>query len=661
MNKIDLRAINTIRTLSVDAIEKANSGHPGMPMGAAPMAYILWSRFLKGSGKNPKWPDRDRFVLSAGHGSMLLYSLLHLFGYDVSIEDIKNFRQLGSKTPGHPEYGHTPGVETTTGPLGQGISTAVGMALAEKKLAAQFNTEDFNIVDHFTYTIVGDGDMMEGISSEAASLAGHLQLGKLIALYDDNQITIEGSTKITFTEDVGKRFEAYGWEVISVEDGNSIEDIEKAIINAKENVNKPTLIKISTVIGYGSPNKAGKSSVHGSPLGKEEIVLAKKELDWGSNPDFHIPDDVKSLLDKIIDEKDQERLNWEQKFEEYRNKYQDMAKEWDLWHTSELPKELLNDEDLFNLGVDSIATRKSSGKIMNIIANHLPNFIGGSADLSPSTLTYLNDKGDFNVENLKGNNINFGIREHAMGAILNGMALHGGMRVFGSTFLVFSNYMLPAVRLSALMNLPVVYIFTHDSIGVGEDGPTHQPIEHVVSLRSMPNINVFRPADANETAIAWIEALKERQKPSALILSRQNLPTLKEVNKDAHKGGYILIKEEKETPDVILIGTGSEVSLLVEAHHKLKEEGIDTRVVSLLSWELFEQQSDDYKNNVLPPHVTRRLSCEAGSTLGWAKYTGSQGKVIGIDTFGASAPGNVVMKEFGFSVDNVVSEVKNLF
>lgn len=661
MNKIELRAVNTIRTLSVDAIEKANSGHPGMPMGAAPMAYTLWSKFLKGSGKNPNWPDRDRFVLSAGHGSMLLYSLLHMFGYDVSIEDIKNFRQLGSKTPGHPEYGHTPGVETTTGPLGQGISTAVGMALAEKKLAAEFNTGDFNIVDHFTYTIVGDGDLMEGISSEAASLAGHLQLGKLIALYDDNQITIEGSTDITFTEDVGKRFEAYGWEVISVEDGNSIEDIEKAIMKAKENTNKPTLIKISTVIGYGSPNKAGKSSVHGSPLGKEEIVLAKKELEWDSNPDFHVPDDVRSLLDKIIDEKDQERLAWEQKLEKYRSKYPDMAKKWDLWHSNELPEELLKDETIFNLGVDSIATRKSSGKIMNIIANHLPNFIGGSADLSPSTITYLNDKGDFSVENLKGNNINFGIREHAMGAILNGMALHGGMRVFGSTFLVFSNYMLPSVRLSALMNLPVVYVFTHDSIGVGEDGPTHQPIEHVVSLRSMPNINVFRPADANETAVAWIEALTESHKPSALILSRQNLPTLKEVNEDAHKGGYILIKEEKETPDAILIGTGSEVSLLVEAHHKLKEDGIDTRVVSLLSWELYEQQSDEYKNNVLPPNVTKRLSCEAGSTLGWAKYTGIQGKAIGIDTFGASAPGNVVMKEFGFSVDNVIREVKNLF
>ena len=660
MEKVELKAVNTIRNLSVDAVEKANSGHPGMPMGAAPMAYTLWSRFLKGSAEKPNWFDRDRFVLSAGHGSMLLYSLLHLFGYDLSMEEIKNFRQLGSKTPGHPEYGHTVGVETTTGPLGQGISTAVGMALAEKRLAAEFNTDDFNIVDHFTYVIVGDGDMMEGISSEAASLAGHLQLGKLIVLYDDNQITIEGSTDLAFTENVSKRFEAYGWEVITVKDGNSITEIEKAIKKAKYNTNKPALIKVSTTIGYGSPNKAGKSSSHGSPLGKEEVILTKKNLIWDSYPDFYVPDDVRDLLAKTIYEKEEQRVQWEQKFNEYKKKYPDKAEKWELWHSNTISDEFINDKELFSVKEESIATRGSSGKIMNIIAKYLPNFMGGSADLGPSTKTYLKEKGDFSAENPEGNNINFGVREHAMGAILNGMSLHGGLRVFGSTFLVFSNYMLPAIRLSALMSQPVVYVFTHDSIGVGEDGPTHQPIEHLVSLRSIPNINIFRPADANETIAAWIEALNQNDRPSALILSRQNLPVLKEVNKDAHKGGYILIKEDKELPDVILIGTGSEVSLLVEAHNKLKEDGIDTRVVSLLSWEIFDKQSDKYKNEVLPSQVTKRLSCEAGSTLGWIKYVGCQGKAIGIDTFGASAPGDVLMKKYGFSVENIVKEVKNL-
>ncbi len=660
MHNVEQKIVDTIRFLSVDAIEKAKSGHPGMPMGAAPMAYTLWSRFLKGSGKNPNWHNRDRFVLSGGHGSMLLYSLLHLFGYDVSIEDIKNFRQLDSKTPGHPEYGHTSGVEATTGPLGQGISMSVGMAIAEKRLANQFNTEDYNIVDHHTYVILGDGDLMEGVSAEAASLAGHLKLGKLIALYDDNNITIDGTTNITFTENVGKRFEAYGWQVISVEDSNSIDEIEKAIKTAKENQAQPTLIKVPTTIGYGSPNKAGKSSAHGSPLGEDERKLTKEELNWDRDNDFYVPQEVEEFMKSLIDEKEKERKEWEKKFEEYCNKYPEKAKEWDAWHKDCISSKLIEDKDIFSFEEAKLATRSAGGAVMNRIAKHLPNLMGGSADLNASTKTYLKGMGDFQHDNTSGNNINFGIREHAMGAILNGMSVHGGLRVFGSTFLVFCDYMKPAIRLSALMKQPVIYVFTHDSIGVGEDGPTHQPIEHLISLRSIPNVSVYRPADAKETAVAWVEALKRTDGPTVLILSRQGLPTLDELKADAYKGGYVLVKENKELPDAILIGTGSEVSLLVDAHNKLKEEGIDTRVVSMLSWEKFDEQSDEYKNKVLLPEVTNRLSCEAGSTIGWMKYVGYKGKTIGIDGFGASAPGDVLMKKFGFNVENVVEQVMDM-
>lgn len=660
MKKIEQKVVDTIRVLSVDAIEKANSGHPGMPMGAAPMAYTLWSKFLKGSRNDAKWFDRDRFVLSAGHGSMLLYSLLHLFGYDVTIEDIKNFRQLGSKTPGHPEYGHTHGVETTTGPLGQGISTAVGMAIAERRLASEFNTQDYTIVDHYTYVISGDGDLMEGISSEACSLAGHLKLGKLIVLYDDNNITIDGSTEVAFTEDVGKRFEAYGWEVISVEDSNSIDEIETALEKAKENTLKPTLIKVPTTIGFGSPNKAGKSSAHGSPLGLDEVKLTKEALGWDYEEDFYVPEEVKEFMAQLISSKEEERNEWNKKFEEYCNKYPEKAKKWDLWHSDAISTEVFEDEELFNFS-DKLATRSAGGQVMNVIAKHIPNLMGGSADLNGSTKTYLKGMDDFQASNLTGNNVFFGVREHGMGAILNGMALHGGLRVFGSTFLVFSDYLKPAIRLSGLMKLPVTYVFTHDSIGVGEDGPTHQPIEHVLSLRCIPNVTVFRPADANETAIAWMEALKKTDGPSILVLSRQNLPTLEQVNENASKGGYILVKEEKEKPDAVLIGTGSEVSLLVEAQKRLKDEGIDTRVVSMLSWEVFDIQSEEYKNEVLPNDIANRLSCEAGSTIGWKKYVGDKGITLGIDEFGASGPGDVLMKEYGFSVENIVKNVKGFF
>ncbi len=660
MKKIDEKVINSIRFLSVDAIEKANSGHPGLPMGAAPMAYTLWSQFLKGSGKNPTWPNRDRFVLSAGHGSMLLYSLLHLFEYGLSIEDLKNFRQWDSKTPGHPEYGHTEGVETTTGPLGQGLGNAVGMAMAERRLAAQFNTEDYTMVDHYTYVIAGDGDMMEGVTSEAASLAGHLKLGKLITLYDDNNITIDGNTEMAFTEDVGKRFESYGWQVLKVSDGNDIEQIANAIKEAKEEDNKPSLIMVKTVIGYGSPNKAGTSKAHGSPLGKEEVTLTKEGLSWDDHSDFHVPEDVREHMKAIVEEKEKEMKDWEKTFEEYKQAYPKKANEWEEWNSLEVSKELVEDKELWDFGDKAVATRSAGGTVMNIIKKYVPNLVGGSADLNASTKTYLKDMGDFSNESAKGNNIFFGVREHAMGAIINGISLHGGFRVFGSTFLVFSDYMKPSIRLAALMKQPVIYVFTHDSIGVGEDGPTHQPIEHVMALRSIPNLNVFRPADAKETAVSWLEALADTDTPSALILTRQNLPILEGVHKAAHMGGYILKKEDKENPDVILIGTGSEVSLLVDAHKELKKEGIEARVVSIISWELFDSQPESYKKDVLPPNVTKRISVEAGITLGWQKYVGTEGKVLGIDQFGASGPGPVLMDRFGFTVENIVKEVKEM-
>lgn len=660
MNKVDYKTIETIRLLSADAVEKANSGHPGLPMGVASIGYTLWKDFLKGSATDPKWVDRDRFVLSAGHGSALLYSLLHLFGYEVSLDDIKNFRQLGSITPGHPEYEITPGIETTTGPLGQGFANGVGMAIAEKRIAAQFNTSDFNLIDHHTYVIAGDGDLMEGISSEAASLAGHLKLGKLIVLYDDNSITIDGSTDITFTEDVAMRFKSYGWEVLDVIDGNDPEEISAAINQARLSSTKPTLIKCKTIIGYGSPNNAGKSKAHGSPLGNEELRHTKELMGWDPNQNFFIPEEVTEHMKSVIDKREINRFLWEEKMEEYFEKYPEKEKMWKEWHDYELPLDLLDDNKMWADLKAEDATRNSGGLFMNYASKYIPNLVGGSADLNGSTKTYLKDFGDFSFENPSGNNIFFGVREHAMGAILNGLALHGGVRAFGATFLVFSDYMKPSIRLAAIMNLPVIYVFTHDSIGVGEDGPTHQPIEHMLMLRSIPNLHVYRPADAKETSISWMEALKRMDGPSAMILSRQNLPLLEGVSKGAHYGAYTLLKEVKNEPDAIIIASGSEVNIAVEASKELIKEGIDTRVVSMISMEVFLNQTKHYQDQIIPKNIKNRISIEAGVKLGWERFIGEYGRSISLDRFGESAPGKVLFRKFGFSVDNIVENVKEM-
>ncbi|MEA3422297.1 MAG: transketolase [Bacillota bacterium] len=654
MNTLDKKTIETIRFLSVDAINKANSGHPGLPMGIATMAFALWKEFLKGTSKNSKWADRDRFVLSAGHGSMLYYSLLHFFGYELSMEDIKSFRQLGSKTPGHPEFGMTDGVETTTGPLGQGISNAVGMAMAERRLEAEFDSE---LIDHHTYVIVGDGDLMEGISSEASSLAGHLKLGKLIALYDSNNITIDGDTNITFTEDIGKRYEAYGWQVLHVEDGNDYDEIVNALKQAKADSDRPSIIIAKTIIGYGSPSKAGTSSVHGSPLGKDETILMKKNFGWDNESEFYVPQEVYDHMKTIIAEKEKEYDKWVEKFESAKRSDSELAGRWDSFYKFELPTEILEDEDLWNQMTDTDATRNFGGKMINKISEFVPNLVGGSADLNGSTKTYLKNAGDFTVENPKGNNIFFGIREHAMAGILNGISLHGGFRVYGSTFLSFADYMKPSIRLSALMNIPVIYVFTHDSIGVGEDGPTHQPIEQVAMLRSIPNLKVFRPADGKETAIAWVEALKNNG-PSALILTRQKLPSQEGVTKAAHYGAYVLVKEKKEKPDVILMASGSEVQLAVETAKELADQDIDARVVSMMSFRHFEQQQDEYKEQVLPSDVENRISIEALTTMGWYKYVGLKGLAIGIDRFGESGKDKDLFEHFGFTTKKITEQVK---
>ncbi len=654
------KMINTIRALSIDAIQKANSGHPGLPMGAAPMAYTLWAKHLKSSALEPNWKDRDRFILSAGHGSMLYYALLHLFGYEVSIEDIKNFRQYESITPGHPEYGMTPGVESTTGPLGQGLSMAVGMAIAEARLAAKFNTEDISIVDHYTYALAGDGCLMEGITSEASSLAGHLKLGKLIVLYDDNDITIDGSTDITFTEDVEARYRAYGWQVLNVADGNDTAAIDAAIAAAKANADQPSLIVVKTVIGYGSPNKSGSSAAHGAPLGEEEIKLTK--LAYGMDPEkrFYVAPEVYEAMKVIVDERELKRFNWEQRLGEYREKYPEKYQMWLNWHSSAIDEAAFCRADIWDGLQSDQATRAAGGVFMNAICDLVPNLMGGSADLNGSTKTYLKGLGDFTAEHRDGNNVFFGVREHAMAAILNGMALHGGVRPYGATFLVFSDYLKPAVRLSALMKLPVIYVFTHDSIGVGEDGPTHQPIEHFFMLRSIPGVTVYRPADANETGYAWLEALKKTDGPSIIILSRQTLPNLAGVNPGAAKGGYVVSPQKGEKPDGILIGTGSEVHVLVEAQRLLSLDGIDVRVVSMPSIEKFESQDKDYIESVLPSAVRKRIVMEAGITLPWHYYATDAGKVIGMDRFGESAPGGELFKAFGFTAERVVSEYKLL-
>jgi len=656
----DQLAVNTIRILSAEAVQKANSGHPGLPMGAAPMAYTLWSRHLKFNPRNPKWQNRDRFILSAGHASVLLYSLLHLFGYNLSIDDLKQFRQANSNTPGHPEYGLTAGVEATTGPLGQGIANGVGMALAEAYLSTRFNRHDYKLVDNYTYVLCGDGCLMEGIASEAASLAGTLGLGKLVVLYDSNSITIEGSTQIAFREDVAKRFEAYNWQVLKVEDGNDIDAIDNAIKAAKNELSKPSIIIITTEIGYGCPAKQGKASAHGEPLGEENIKALKQNLGWQYEEPFYVPQEVREHLELVVKRGIQAEEEWNSLFTAYKEKYPELAGEWLQWHSQEIPLNLLDNEEYWQFEVKAIATRASSGEVLNRLAKVLPNLIGGSADLAPSNKSYMKGRGDFSPEDYSGSNLHFGIREHAMAAIANGMVLYGGLRVYVATFLVFSDYMKHAMRMSALMKLPVIYILTHDSIGVGEDGPTHQPVEHLASLRSIPNLTVFRPADSKETAAGWYVALTSKNSPTALVLTRQSLPQYAETGKDAIKGAYILIDSEKPEPDIILMASGSEVQLVYEAGRILKSEGIDARVVSMPSWEIFEKQSEEYKNSVFPKNIRKRLAVEAGTSFGWHKYVGMDGDIISIDSFGASAPAGYLFKKYGFSVDNVLERARKI-
>lgn len=662
--QVDALSVNAIRTLSIDAIEKANSGHPGMPMGAAPMAYTLWTRYMNHNPKNPHWFNRDRFVLSAGHGSMLLYSLLHLSGYDLTIEDLKQFRQWGSKTPGHPEYGHTPGVDATTGPLGQGISMAVGMAMAERHLAAVYNKDNYELVDHYTYSICGDGDLMEGVSAEAASLAGHLQLGKLVVLYDSNDISLDGDLDRSFSESIEKRFKSYGWQYIRVEDGNDLEAIAKAIEEAKSDQTHPTMIEVRTVIGYGSPNKSGKSDVHGAPLGADELKLTKEAYKWTFEEDFHVPNEVYEQFEKLVAENGEKKeKEWNALFASYKQEYPELAVQFETANNGDLVEGWDKELPVYEDG-KSLASRASSGEALNAIAKNLPYLIGGSADLAGSNKTTIKGVGDFTPESYEGRNIWFGVREFAMGAAMNGMALHGGLKVFGGTFFVFSDYLRPAIRLAALMNLPVTYVFTHDSIAVGEDGPTHEPVEQLASLRAMPNLDVLRPADGNETAAAWKLAVESTTRPTALVLTRQNLPTLNGTADKAYegvsKGAYVVSPANTETPDVLLLATGSEVSLAVEAQKSLQNEGIHASVVSMPSWHRFEQQTEEYKESVIPKHVKKRLGIEMATSLGWHRYTGDEGDVLAIDQFGASAPGEKIMEEYGFTVKNVVARVKAL-
>lgn len=660
---IEQLAVTTLRTLSIDAIEQAKSGHPGMPMGAAPMAYVLWTKFLRHNPANPKWFDRDRFVLSAGHGSMLLYSLLHLCGYDLPLEELKNFRQWGSRTPGHPEYGHTPGVEATTGPLGQGIAMAVGMAMAERHLAARFNRDGHTIIDHYTYVICGDGDLMEGVAAEAASLAGHLKLGKLIVLYDSNDISLDGETALAFTEDVRRRFEAYGWQVLRVDDGNDLEAIARAIEAARAETTRPSLIEVKTVIGYGSPNKGGKAAAHGAPLGPDEVKRVKEFYGWPQEPAFYIPDEVRAHFAEVKERGQALEAEWNARLAAYEAAYPELAAELKRVMAGELPADWDADLPSYKPG-DQLATRAASGQTLNAVAKRMPELIGGSADLASSNQTTLKGYPVFSADDYAGRNIWFGVREFAMAAALNGMALHGGLKVYGGTFLVFSDYLRPAIRLSALMKQPVVYVLTHDSIAVGEDGPTHQPIEHIPSLRLIPDLTVIRPADANETVAAWRYALAHARGPVALVLSRQNLPVLPGTAERAadgvRRGAYVLADAESGTPDAILIATGSEVSLALEAKERLAAEGVAVRVVSMPSWELFEAQPEEYRRAVLPPEVTARVAVEAAHPMGWERYVGPQGAVIGIDRFGASAPGARVMQAFGFTADNVVATVKRV-
>ena len=670
---LDDLCINTIRFLSIDSVQKANSGHPGMPMGAASMAYVLWTRFLRHNPTNPRWFNRDRFVLSAGHGSMLLYSLLHLTGYDQPMEQIQRFRQWGSTTPGHPEHGVAPGVEVTTGPLGQGFGNGVGMAIAERYLAARYNRPDFEIIDHFTYAIVSDGDLMEGVAAEAASLAGHLKLAKLICLYDNNLITLAGATRLTFTEDRAKRFEAYGWHVQSVDDGADLGAIEEALRQARAETTRPSLIMVRTHIGYGSPHRQDTFEAHGAPLGPEEVKLTKENLGWPVEPPFHIPEKALNHFRQALDQGKREEDQWNARFAAYRKAFPNLAAELQKLMSGELPSGWEASIPQFPADAKGLATRSASGKVLNALASKLPTLIGGSADLNPSNNTALQGMGDFQnpdgVEgdrqgavggpwSYQGRNVHFGVREHAMGAILNGMVVHGGLIPFGATFLVFSDYIRPAIRLAALMEQRVIYVFTHDSIGVGEDGPTHQPVEQLAVLRAIPNLVVIRPCDANETALAWRVAIELRNRPVVLALTRQNVPTLDRTQvasaEGLRHGAYVLAEAPTGKPDVILIASGSEVHLVLDARQKLLEQKVQARVVSMPSWELFDAQSQEYRDSVLLPSVRLRIAVEAGVTQGWHRYTGDLGDVIGLDRFGASAPGGTVMREFGFTPENVL-------
>ncbi|WP_019423012.1 transketolase [Paenibacillus sp. OSY-SE] len=664
---IDQLSVSAIRTLAIDAIEKAKSGHPGMPMGAAPMGYHLFAKAMTHNPSNPTWINRDRFVLSAGHGSMLLYSLLHLSGYGLPMEEIKNFRQWGSKTPGHPEFGHTAGVDATTGPLGQGIAMAVGMAMAEAQLGATYNRDEYNVIDHHTFAICGDGDMMEGVASEAASLAGHLKLGKLIVLYDSNDITLDGEANLSFSENVRQRYEAYGWHTLLVEDGNDLAAIAQAVELAKTEHNKPTLIEVKTVIGFGSPNKQGKGGhggTHGSPLGADETKLTKAFYNW-EHEDFFVPEEVYAHFEQNVKNKGvQANEAWNKQFEQYAQAYPDLAAQFNTAISGQLPDNWDADLPTYTSSDKAVSTRVASGNALNGLAKNIPFLTGGSADLESSTMTHLNDLPTFRPGQYEGRNLYFGVREFAMAAAMNGMALHGGVKVFGGTFFVFTDYLRPAVRLSSIMGLPVTYVLTHDSIAVGEDGPTHEPIEQLASVRIIPGVTVIRPADGNETSAAWAYSLQNTSNPVVLVLTRQNLPILEATAEGARegiaRGAYVVADAADGKPQAQIIATGSEVQLAVRAQQALAEEGIQVRVISMPSWDLFEKQSKEYKDSVLLPGVKARLAVEMASPFGWERYVGDQGDILGISTFGASAPGDRVMSEYGFTVENVVSRVKAL-
>ncbi len=681
MKKMDIEdlCVNTIRFLAVDAVQNANSGHPGMPMGTAPVAHVLWTKFLKYNPQNPLWADRDRFVLSAGHGSMLLYAMLYLTGYDLSLDDIKNFRKWGSRTPGHPEYGHTPGVECTTGPLGQGFANGVGMAIAERYLAARFNRPGHEIVDHHTFAIVSDGDLMEGVASEAASLAGHLKLGKLIYIYDNNHTTLSADTKLSFTEDVIKRFEAYGWHTLGVEDGNDLEAVSKAVAAAREETGRPSLVSVRTHLGYGSPNKQDSYLAHGSPLGEEEVRLTKDNLGWPPDEVFYVPDQALKVFREAGAKGAAREEEWTGLLRAYGKKYPELLAQWELMTGPKLPEDWDSDIPVFPPDEKGMATRAAGGKILNAVAEKIPSLIGGSGDLDPSTKTAMDGRGDFQNpaggdEGVQGAvtghwgyggaNIAYGVREHAMAAISNGISLHGGLIPFAATFLIFSDYMRPAIRLAALSRVKVIYVFTHDSVALGEDGPTHQPVEQLASLRAMPGIRVIRPADANETAEAWKSALLEKDGPVALALTRQKVPVIDRKKYAAasglHMGAYILADAPKGRPELIIIATGSEVHIALEAYKRLAKEGVSARVVSMPCRETFEKQPREYKDKVLPPGTAARITVEAGSTFGWEKYAGPAGITIGMERFGASAPGGVNMEKFGFTADNIVEKARRL-